>query len=338
MSYVDLGTTIQRRLRRRTHTVCIAFALLCLTLLLLAPAGRPAAHADSPTRNPFFVQPSSLVTNDRMCVTMGDTDAGARFCLPDLAIFAPKWKIPPPVWQEYPDTLDNIPLITRSYSPETVTYLAQHEVRDGDRTGSSVALTFDCEHSPEIARHILDTLRRESVHATFFLQGRFVYRNPELIRQMVADGHELGSHSFFHPLFTELPPLTMTQEITYTEAAVTWAVGQYVPMRFFRFPYAGRNQATREHVATLGYQSSFWNLDPRGWDPSVSAQDVVDAVQQRMHAGSIVIMHCSSWDDALALPDVIRVICERDLVPGTLSNALQPKDRDVPGYQVLPAP
>jgi peptidoglycan/xylan/chitin deacetylase (PgdA/CDA1 family) len=67
---------------------------------------------------------------------------------------------------------------------------------------------------------MLDTLRQESVQSTFFLQGRFVYRNPELIRQMFADGHELGNHSFFHPLFTELPPVDVTREITYTEAAV----------------------------------------------------------------------------------------------------------------------
>jgi peptidoglycan/xylan/chitin deacetylase (PgdA/CDA1 family) len=124
----------------------------------------------------------------------------------------------------------------------------------------------------------------------------------------------------------------MTQEITYTEAAVTWAAGEYVPMRFFRFPYAGRNQATLEHVAALGYQSSFWNLDPRGWDPSISAEDVVDAVRQRVHAGSILIMHCSSRDDARALPGVIRVIREHDLAPGRLGDVLLPQDRDLAGY------
>jgi peptidoglycan/xylan/chitin deacetylase (PgdA/CDA1 family) len=240
------------------------------------------------------------------------------------------------VWREYPAALDDIPLITRTYSPDTVAYLAQHEVRRGDRTSLGVAITFDCEYSPESAQHILDTLRQENVRATFFLQGRFVYRNPELIRQMHTDGHELGSHSFFHPRFTELPAIDMTKEITYTEAAIAWAVGEYVPLRFFRFPYAGRNQATREHVASLGYQSSFWNLDPRGWDSAVSAQDVIDAIRQHVHAGSIIIMHCSSWDDALALPGVIRVIRNRGLAPGTLTDVLLPEDRDVPGYQILP--
>jgi peptidoglycan-N-acetylmuramic acid deacetylase len=228
-------------------------------------------------------------------------------------------------------------LVTRSYAPETIAYLARHEVRDGDQAGSNVALTIDCEYDPGTAQQMLDALQQENVHATFFVQGRFAYRNPELIRRMVSDGHELGNHSFFHPRFTELSPLAMTQEITYTEAAITWAIGTYVPMRFFRFPYAGRNQATREHVAALGYQSGSWNLDPRGWDPSVSAQDVTDAVKQQVHAGSIVILHCNSKDDIQALPEVIRVIRERNLIPGTLYEVLRPEDRDVPGYQALPS-
>lgn len=299
---------------------------------------RPALYADSPKGNRFFVQPSPLVTNRNVSIPVQSDAGSACFGLADLVRFTPKWKIPPPVWREYPQDLDDVPLMKRSYSPETVAYLAQHEVHYGDRASFSVALTFDCEHSPEIAQEILDTLHRENVQATFFLQGRLVYRNPELARRIFADGHELGSHSFFHPLFTDLSPIHMTQEITYTEAAIAWAVGEYVPMRFFRFPYAGRNRTTLEHVATLGYQSSFWDLDPRGWDTAVSAQDIVDAVEQRVQRGSIIIMHCSSWDDAMALSDIIRAIRERGLHPGTLTDVLQPQDRDVPGYQMMPDP
>jgi peptidoglycan-N-acetylmuramic acid deacetylase len=196
-----------------------------------------------------------------------------------------------------------------------------------------MALTFDCEIGPRRTRQILDTLREEDVKATFFVQGRFAYRNPDLIRQMAVDGHEIGNHSFFHPLFTDLSPLEMTKEITYTEAAISWAVGHYVPMRWFRFPYAGRNHTTRLHVASLGYQSSSWDLDPRGWEPGVTAQDVVDYIRQRAHNGGIVIMHCGSPDDVRALPGVIQAIRERGLFLGTLSDALAEEDRNVPGYR-----
>jgi peptidoglycan-N-acetylmuramic acid deacetylase len=248
------------------------------------------------------------------------------------------WKIKPPVWREYPAVLNDVPLEPRTYAPETIEYLATHEIRQGDRNSPYVALTFDCEMRPGNTQRILDTLRAEEVQATFFVQGRFAYLNPVIIRRMLAEGHELGSHSFFHPLFTDIPPLAMTNEITYTEAAISWAAGEYVPMRFFRFPYAGRNYATRRHVATLGYQSSFWNMDPRGWEPAKSAKDIVGYVRHHVHGGGVVIMHCGSFDDANALPGVIQAIREKKLLPGTLSNVLAETDRTIPGYQRLPGP
>jgi peptidoglycan/xylan/chitin deacetylase (PgdA/CDA1 family) len=242
------------------------------------------------------------------------------------------------VWREYPAALDEVPLVTRTYAPETAEYLATHEVRDGDRNSPHVALTFDCEMNPSNTQQILKTLHEADVQATFFVQGRFAYLNPEVIRRMLAEGHEIGSHSFFHPLFTDIPPLDMTNEITYTEAAISWAAGEYVPMRFFRFPYAGRNYATRQHVATLGYQSSFWNMDPRGWEPEKSAEDVIGYVRHHAHGGGIVIMHCGSRDDANALSGILQAIHERGLIPGTLSDVLTEEDRNVPGYQPLPGP
>jgi len=256
----------------------------------------------------------------------------------ELETRVPTWKIKPPVWREYPSGLDDVPLVTRTYTPETVEYLATHEVRAGDRNSPYVALTFDCEMNPNSTQQILRTLHEKDVHATFFVQGRFAYLNPEIIRRMLAEGHEMASHSFFHPLFTEIPPLTMSSEITYTEAAISWAAGKYVPMRFFRFPYAGRNYTTRRHAATLGYQSCFWDMDPRGWEPVTSAKDVIGYVRNRAHGGGIVIMHCGSRDDANALPGVIQAIREKGLFPGTLSDVLSEQDRNVPGYQLLPAP
>jgi peptidoglycan/xylan/chitin deacetylase (PgdA/CDA1 family) len=258
--------------------------------------------------------------------------------LKDLSTRAPRWAITPPVWNEYPAALDDVPLITRTYSQETIEYLAAHEIRYGDRNSGAIAMTFDCELNPQMAMRLMDALKQNDVQATFFVQGRFAYRYPDVIRRMVAEGHELGSHSFFHPLFTDLAPISMTQEITYTEAAIAWAVGEYVPMRYFRFPYAGRNYATRRHVASLGYQSSFWDIDPRGWDPQKTSQDVVNHVKKLAHAGGTIIMHCNSVDDLHALPEVLQVIRDLGLKPGTVTDVLTPEDRDVPGYQLLPAP
>jgi peptidoglycan/xylan/chitin deacetylase (PgdA/CDA1 family) len=334
-----------RRPTRRTQMACHRpqslaiphWLTTAIVLLLVCPFGCPQkAHADAPQRNQAFVPPARTVTNRSVCIDPGND--GRCFTLADLRERASKWRIPPPVWNKYPAALDKVPLVGRTYAPETIAYLAAHRIRYGDPGSKTIALTFDCEIRPALTMDILETLRQERVHATFFVQGKFAYQNPDVIRRMVADGHELGSHSFFHPLFTDLTPLEMTREMTYTEAAIAWAVGEYVPMRYFRFPYAGENDATRRHVASLGYQSSAWDIDPRGWDPQNTAQDVVENVRQAAHAGGTIIMHCGSVDDLRALPQILRVIRDRGLKPGTVTDVLKPEDRDVPGYQLLPQP
>ena len=328
---------LQADRHRPPPTAYSRWLALAVSLLFLAAFGSaPQSNAGTPDKNPAFELPARTVTNRTICLDPGDGQP--CFALDDLRDRAPKWVITPPVWDEYPAALDNIPLIARTYSQETVEYLAAHEIRYGDQDSGAIALTFDCEIRPRRTMLILDTLRQEDVRATFFVQGRFVYQNPDVIRRMVADEHELGSHSFFHPLFTDLTPLEMTEEITYTKAAIAWAVSEYVPMRYFRFPYSGRNGYTLRHVASLGYQSSYWDMDPRGWEPDVTARNVIDHVRQHAHGGGILILHCSSVDDINALPGLLQALRGQGLTPGTLSEVLTPEDRDVPGYQVLPDP
>ena len=335
------GQPGSRLARRRGLPLCaprwIALSILLVCLLLAHQIRHlPQARADAPDRNPAYVPPSRTVTNRAVCIDPGN--GKPCLTLADLRVRVPRWKIAPPVWTEYPTTLDAVPLIARTYSTATVEYLATHEIRSGDPQSHTLALTFDCENYPKRVQDLLDILRHEGVQATFFVQGRFAYLHPEIVRTMVADGHELGNHSFFHPLFNDLTPLEMTREITYTEAAIAWAVGEYIPMRYFRFPYSGRNGYTLRHVASLGYQSSYWDMDPRGWEPDVTARDVIDHVRQHAHGGGILILHCSSIDDIYALPDLLQALRDQGLTPGTLSEVLAPEDRDVPGYQVLPDP
>lgn len=214
------------------------------------------------------------------------------------------------MWKEYPAVLDTVAIPPREYTSETIEYLSTHRVRSGDRQLRAMSLTFDCESNARNTFRMLDTLREYQVPATFFLLGRYVYQYPELAQRMVADGHELGNHSFFHPLFTAISPLTATLEITYTEAVVDWAVGRHVPMRYFRFPYAGRNDALLRFVATRGYQTMSWDIDPRGWEPGKTGNDVIEHVRARAHNGGILLMHCSAVADADALPAVLQLVRE----------------------------
>ena len=288
--------------------------LLLIGTLVLWPARWPV-HAGPPVGGEQAADRHRAFPRHPVRLAAGDE--GPFFSLEDLAAYTPparkavpRWEIRPPVWKEYPTALDAIPVLPRHYTAETIEYLATHRIRSGDPQLRAMSLTFDCESGARNTLRMLDTLREHEVPATFFLLGRYVYQYPELAQRMVADGHELGNHSFFHPLFTEITPITATLEITYTEAAVDWAAGRHVPMRYFRFPYAGRNDALLHFVATRGYQTMSWDIDPRGWEPGKTANDVIEHVRAKAHNGGILLMHCNAVADAEALPEVLQLVRE----------------------------
>jgi peptidoglycan-N-acetylmuramic acid deacetylase len=306
-------------------------------LLLLALWLVSVAYAESPPREATASRRRPLPPNHPIRLSAGDD--GPFFSLADLAAYTPvprstppRWEIRPSLGRAYPPEIQAIPFVPRDYPADTVSYLATHEIVHGDRTKPVMALTFDCEMGYGSTVKILDTLRDRQATATFFVLGRYAYIYPDIVQQIAADGHEIGSHSFSHPRFTAIEPLTATLEITYTEAVIDWALGRHLPLRYIRFPYGEKSDAIRLHAAGLGYQSAFWNIDPRGWEPGKQPADVVDHVRRTAHYGGIVIMHCGSWTDANALGEVIDVLDGMGIRTGTVTDVLAASDRDVPHY------
>lgn len=315
--------------------------LLAMLLMIGVCLARPATltQADLPEEKPDGLTQPTAHTRTPFCLAANDE--GPFFSLQDLRarprpttehLLFPA--INPPLTTQYPSVLDTIPIAARSYTDETIDYLARHEIRSGDRQKSAVALTFDCENGTRGARQILQTLRQENVKATFFITGRYVYMYPDLIREIAADGHEFGNHSFFHPLFYTITPITATQEITYTEAALDRAIGAHVPMRYFRFPYGGSSNELRRFVATLGYQEAFWTLDPKGWLPDRTPEYVVEYFRNTAFKGAIAILHCSTENDVNALPGIIAALRSKGLEPVTLTDVLSDVQRNVAGYKM----
>ena len=67
-----------------------------------------------------------------------------------------------------------------------------------DKNDHSVYLTFDDGPIPESTPFILETLRKYNIKATFFMVGENVLRNHDLYNQIVAEGHQIGNHTFNH--------------------------------------------------------------------------------------------------------------------------------------------
>lgn len=104
----------------------------------------------------------------------------------------------------------------------------------GNPKVKEVALSIDDGPHILYAPKILEVLRQNHAHATFFVVGKKVLEHPELAREMIADGNEIGNHSMTHPRLNTLPLDEVREEITQCEAAVLKATG--VTTRLLRPP------------------------------------------------------------------------------------------------------
>ncbi len=89
----------------------------------------------------------------------------------------------------------------------------------------TMALTFDDGPDPVWTPRILDVLRRNHVHATFFVVGTKAAAHPELVRRIVADGHQIGIHTFTHANLGKLAPWQRSLELREAQLAVAGAAG-----------------------------------------------------------------------------------------------------------------
>ena len=89
-----------------------------------------------------------------------------------------------------------------------------------------VALTFDDGPDPRYTTAILDALKAKNVPATFFLIGANMVKHPEIVRRMVGEGHEVGSHTFFHPEDDEMGPLRSQLELNSLQRLLASVTGR----------------------------------------------------------------------------------------------------------------
>ncbi|WP_342510800.1 polysaccharide deacetylase family protein [Sporosarcina sp. FSL K6-1522] len=148
-----------------------------------------------------------------------------------------------------------------------------------------VALTFDDGPDPIITTQILETLNKYNAKATFFMLGNMAEKNPDTAKAVKDAGHELGNHSWSHPILTKLGPEAIRNEVNNTTATIENATGGKVTV--FRPPYGAVNASVREQI---GLPVIMWDVDTLDWKHR-NANQLLTYVKNQTKAGSIVLMH-----------------------------------------------
>ncbi|MEV1315786.1 bifunctional polysaccharide deacetylase/glycosyltransferase family 2 protein [Micromonospora arborensis] len=178
-----------------------------------------------------------------------------------------------------------------------------------DRT---IALTFDDGPDPRWTPQVLDVLRRHGAHATFFVVGARVNEHPELVRRILAEGHEIGSHTFTHADLAEVSPWRRDLELSLTRKAVASATGREVTL--FRPPFSsvptaltGPEYAALRAAAGNGHVAVLADLDTRDWQRPGTDQ-IVRAATPKRGRGAVVLMHDGGGDRTQTLAALDRLL------------------------------
>ena len=172
------------------------------------------------------------------------------------------------------------------------------------RTRKAVALTFDDGPSPKTTPVALDLLKKYNAKGTFFMVGHAVEGNEDIIKRVIAEGHQIGNHSWDHPVLTKISLEKAKSQINDTTAALKKASG--LDVHIMRPPYGAINGAIQAEV-----DQSFilWDVDTLDWKNRNTASIMKEV--RKAQAGSIILMldiHQTTID---ALPLILQYLTEQ---------------------------
>ncbi|GAA4565577.1 bifunctional polysaccharide deacetylase/glycosyltransferase family 2 protein [Planotetraspora kaengkrachanensis] len=180
----------------------------------------------------------------------------------------------------------------------------------------TAALTFDDGPDPRWTPQVLDVLRRHGATATFFVVGAHVAENPDLVRRMVAQGNEIGDHTYTHADVTTAPGWRTRLELSLTQKALAGTAG--IHTRLVRMPYSSSPEAVGDKqfaamrlLASEGYLTVLTDLDSKDWSrPGVD--QIVRASLPPRDTGAVIMFHDAGGDRSQTVAAVDRLLTTLD--------------------------
>ena len=190
-----------------------------------------------------------------------------------------------------------------------VRLFAPEVIRQGTSPEKKICLTFDDGPDPAYTPDLLEILHAADIPAVFFLVGRKAERHPELVRDIVSAGHEIGSHTYEHRhaygLFRNRSKAAVTQGITSLEIIT----GD--PLIYFRPPWGALNLFQYKRLKKTGLKVVLWTANAGDWDIRNSPETIKKRLERKVQSNSIIVLHDSGGDPGaprnmlMALPGII---------------------------------
>ena len=158
----------------------------------------------------------------------------------------------------------------------------------GNTDEHKIALTFDDGPHSEKTPAILEVLKQNNIKATFFIVGENANGNEDIIKRIIADGHEIGNHTFGHKYLLKVDRHVMEREIDLCDDEI-FNYSEY-NAKLFRPPGGIYDDLLTSVCNERGYDMVLWSIDTRDW-AGTSAQDIENEILNNISDGAIILMH-----------------------------------------------
>jgi peptidoglycan/xylan/chitin deacetylase (PgdA/CDA1 family) len=193
------------------------------------------------------------------------------------------------------------------------------DVEDRTAAGTGWAITFDDGPHAQGTPAVLKVLAQRGAHATFFLVGEQVLRNPALAAEIAARGHAIGLHCHRHRNLLRLAPRQAREDHARALATIEDAIG--VSPKLYRPPYGILNAAALRSARAAGMRTLLWSHWGRDWEARATPQSILSRLTDGAGEGAVLLLHDADdygspgcWQaTAQALPLVLDVLEQRGM-------------------------
>ena len=153
-----------------------------------------------------------------------------------------------------------------------------------------IYLTFDDGPDERWTPLTLDLLAKHNAQATFFVVGSMALEHSEVLRRMVAEGHNVSNHTLDHGRLDTLDDAEFLRQIVAGEQAIQQVLGSDYEVPCLRPPYGAKSGDTAERIEALGKHVVMWSINPRDWRQP-GAEVIAEVVLEQAYPGAVVLLH-----------------------------------------------
>ncbi len=180
-------------------------------------------------------------------------------------------------------------MVTFNSELQTVISQSSYEaIYRGSAENANVSLMVNVYWGTEYLQPMLDIMEEKNVTCTFFVGGTWAEDNTNLLEDMIAKGHEIGNHGYFHKDMDKLSYEGNQKEIYVNHELIKETVG--VDMNLFAPPSGAYNSTTLSVAKNLGYKTIMWSKDTIDWRDK-DENIILSRATTNIKNGELILMH-----------------------------------------------